>query len=612
MSLRPYQEEAIQKVLDHLAKNEKRLAISLATGGGKTVIFTDLIDKVPSPMPEATKTLILAHRHELILQAAEQCRKQYPERNIEIEMGHDHASGYADITVASVQSLRSGDRLQKFDVARYKLIIVDECHHIAAESYLKVLDHFGLLNGRRRIRERSHVALVGVSATLSRNDGLSLGVAIDHIVYHKDFVEMMDEGWLSGAVFTTVQSGVNLSKVKKGVGDFQTASLAKAVNTPEANAITLGAWQTRCGDRKSTLVFCVDLAHVASLTALFRQNGIDARSVTSNTKLQERSETVRSFRSGDFPVLLNCGIFTEGTDIPGIDCIVLARPTQSKNLLIQMLGRGLRLFNGKKDCHVIDMVSNLKAGLVTTPTLFGLDPDEMVDKLDAPAMLAQKSKKEQAKTEGEQYEVVYRSRDDITFIDYDSVKDLIEDDRGDRHIRAISLFGWVQVGEGRYILSAAQGDMKIQRKDDYYEVFFTGRLSPDAQSRSPLMRPTRIATASTLEQAVKSADTAVKRKKFVIAIISKNAAWRSRPASESQIKFLNSHGGNGKESEVRSITKGQAADWITRIRHGAKGRFDKLAKGKRSDVLVAEKLRAEREKGAAVVGPVRQRAQSNG
>ena len=196
--LREYQEECIQSVLLALKAGKKRLGISLATGSGKTVswllsstidlstklpplqvIFTQLLDRVP-PKNDATQTLILAHRRELVQQAAKHCLNAYPSKTIDIEMANTHATGVADITIASIQSLMAGDRLEKFDPSRFKLILVDEAHHIVARSYLSVLDYFGL----KKPSEDSP-ALVGVSATLSRSDGVKLGAALDEVVYHK-------------------------------------------------------------------------------------------------------------------------------------------------------------------------------------------------------------------------------------------------------------------------------------------------------------------------------------------------------------------------------------------------------------------------------------------
>ena len=181
IQLRPYQEESITSVLTSLSQGARRLGLSLATGSGKTVIFSHLIDRVPPPTPEATQTLVLAHRRELVEQAARHVRRLYPHKTVDVEMSEQHATGVAEITVASVQSITSGDRLLKYDPAKFKLVLVDEAHHIAAPTYLAVLKHFNLMEKDAKV----HTALVGVSATFSRADGLSLGAAIDHIVYHK-------------------------------------------------------------------------------------------------------------------------------------------------------------------------------------------------------------------------------------------------------------------------------------------------------------------------------------------------------------------------------------------------------------------------------------------
>lgn len=183
ITLREYQEECIQSVLTYLAKGHKRLGVSLATGSGKTVIFTHLIDKLPA-VGDASQTLILAHRRELVEQAARHCALAYPDKHVDIEMGNIRASGTADITVASVQSIMSGDRLLKYDPSRYKLVMVDEAHHIVSPQYLSVLEHFGLRH-QADWSTTSAPALVGVSATFSRFDGRKLGAVIDHIVYHR-------------------------------------------------------------------------------------------------------------------------------------------------------------------------------------------------------------------------------------------------------------------------------------------------------------------------------------------------------------------------------------------------------------------------------------------
>ncbi|KAI9850188.1 MAG: hypothetical protein M1838_005997 [Thelocarpon superellum] len=585
LRLRRYQEDCIQSVLSHLRQGHRRLGVSLATGSGKTVIFTQLIDRITPPRHDALQSLILVHRRELVEQAFRHCRDAYPTKTIEIEMGTQHASGQAEITVASVQSIGSGDRMAKFDPARFKLVLVDEAHHIVAPGYMKALKHFGLLDPSGA---GPGPALVGVSATLSRFDGLRLGAAIDHIVYHKDYVDMIHEKWLSDVIFTTVRSHVDLSHVRKGAhGDFQPGDLSRAVNTAQTNELTVRAWLARAGERRSTMVFCVDVAHVRALTDEFRRHGIDARYVTGRTAKDERAQRLDDFRAGTYPVLLNCGVFTEGTDIPNIDCVVLARPTKSRNLLVQMIGRGMRLHPGKKNCHVLDLVASLTAGIVTIPTLFGLDPSELVEQADVPTMM-QLEKRRAANTSSPAPTTLPSSRTEdrvvprtITMTDYDSVVDLIEDTSGDRHIRTLSALAWVQVGPDKSILNLQSGDyITIARSDAaLYEVRLTRKLCGAAAGRgtkSPYMKPRVLAQANTFADAVHAADTYA-QERLPWHLIANDRAWRKAPASKEQVAFLNRLRPHDDALTPDRISKGRAGDMITKIKHGARGQFEKMA-----------------------------------
>ncbi|KEF58376.1 uncharacterized protein A1O9_06302 [Exophiala aquamarina CBS 119918] len=616
IQLRNYQEECIQSVLSYLAQGRKRLGISLATGSGKTVIFTQLIDRVHAPDENAKQTLILAHRRELVEQAARHCEKAYPDKSIDIEMGETKASGAADITIASVRSMISGDRLSKYDPSSFKLVLVDEAHHIVAPGYQQVLEHFGLQ------KECEHgPALVGVSATFSRFDGLRLGSAIDHIVYHKDYVDMIGEKWLSDVMFTTVESKVDLSRVKSGQdGDFQTGQLGAAVNTVVSNDITINAWQSEASDRKSTLVFCVDIAHVTSLTAAFRQRGIDAQYVTGATKKIVRGERLAAFKNGGFPVLLNCGVFTEGTDIPNIDCVLLARPTKSRNLLVQMIGRGMRLHPGKKNCHVIDMVASLATGIVTVPTLFGLDPKELVKKASVGDLEKLKTQRE-SENMGFDTSILnpVKSRNSsdyhsLKFTHYDSVHDLIEDTSGERHVRAMSPNAWVQLDEHKYILTASGGVVTLERqletdkqRKDYFAVIWKHKLPQAGLSRSPWSRPRIVATASNLTDALRAADTFA-ASQFSRFLIVSNSPWRKKPPSQSQLNFLNRLREVNMEELLteNDLTKGQAGDMITKIKFGVRGRFDRLQAERRKLQREANKVQEMKDRETVRVGPVEQ------
>jgi ATP-dependent helicase IRC3 len=614
ITLRKYQEECIQSVLSYLKEGHKRLGISLATGSGKTVIFTQLISRI-EPSKDASQTLILAHRRELVEQAARHCTLAYPDKTVDIEMGDHYASGAADITVASIQSIMSGDRIMKFDPARYKLVLVDEAHHIVSSQYLQMLEHFGL----RRTTDWNSVivpALVGVSATFSRFDGRKLGAAIDHIVYHRDYVDMIDENWLSNVIFTTVESKANISEVKSGAnGDFLPKALSEAMNTEETNEIVVRSWLAKAKERKSTLVFCVDLLHVAALTEKFREYGIDAKFVTGDTPKKVRGERVEAFRNGEFPVLLNCGVFTEGTDIPNIDCVLLARPTKSRNLLVQMIGRGMRLHKDKQNCHILDMVTALSTGVVSTPTLFGLDPDEIVENADSKELMDRKERQEREKIREQEVAVTKKLKllkkipGTITFTDYDSVHDLLQDSSTDQHIRRMSKFAWVGCGDGKYVLTTSSGNYLLiehaENTDRRFAVKYYRRLPASLKTKSPYAKPKVVAEAHSFEHAVHAADTFA-AEVFEYIFISKWERWRQKPASQAQVDFLNKYRVEADQLQPTDLTKGRAGDMITRIKHGVKGKFDKASSRKRVEDRIREKAESERQRMRAQVrvGPL--------
>lgn len=576
------------------------------------VIFTQLIDRVPPPDENARQSLILVHRRELVEQAAHHCERAYPDKSIEVEMGASHASGMADITIASIQSLVSADRIAKFDPNNFKLVLVDEAHHAVASSYLRTFEHFGL-----REQNQSQCALVGVSATMSRFDGLKLGAAIDHIVYHKDYLDMIEAKWLSNVIFTTVESKANLSKVKTGKdGDFLTSSLSRAVNTEKTNEITVKAWLSEAQGRHSTIVFCVDIAHVMSMTSAFRRLGIDARYITGETPTRVRAERLAEFKRRQFPVLINCGIFTEGTDMPNIDCVLLARPTRSRNLLIQMIGRGMRLFTGKQDCHVIDMVGAHRTGIVTVPTLFGLDPSEIVHRVNSSEM---KELGQNPMNQSEHLRPISRAnpelREDIslTMTRYDSVMELVDDSSSESHIRALSLNAWVQADEDRYILSAPSGTISIRalgtdepkhsaEPSPAFDISYVRALPESA--KVPFAKARSIGTALSLADAIRAADTfaaGVMERIFIL----RRAEWRKRPASEGQLKLLNKAFSNdGEPLTAADVTKGKAADMLTKLKYGAKKRFSRAMIEKRKSERTQAKLDDLKRRETVQVGPV--------
>jgi ATP-dependent helicase IRC3 len=517
-------------------------------------------------------------------QAARHCSSAYPAKSIDIELGNSRASGTADITVASVQSITSKDRIEKYDPSRFKLVLVDEAHHITSPQYLSVLEHFGL----RRRGEGSPV-LVGVSATFSRNDGVSLGTAFDYLAFHRDYLDMIESGWLSNVLFTTVRLvKTDLGKVSVlGSGDFASGELSRAVNTPRNNDALVSAWREKCSERNSTLVFCVDVQHVRDLARTFRERGYESRFVTGSTPNRERSETIDRFKRSEFPVLLNCGVFAEGTDIANIDCIVLARPTKSRNLLVQMIGRGMRLDarSGKKDCHIIDMVSSLRTGIVTTPTLYGLDPDALLDGADSEKLKSLRMKdREAAKT-------IKEEDVRLKFTHYDSVMDLVEETSGERHIRGLSRNSWVQIDDDEYILTTkTDGHLRVLKDGSTFRVTVARRLPRGGNVPFAKVR-TIVQGAASLDAAIRAADHFAGRN-FTRALVDLGQPWRRRPASDAQIAHLNKFRGESDPLAPGELNMGAATDMINKLVFGARGRFRQIEREKR---LREKEERAERK-----------------
>lgn len=434
---------------------------------------------------------------------------------------------------------------------------------------------------------------------------------------------MIDENWLSDVTFTTVEMRADLTKVDTGAnGDFQSNSLSKAINTDEINGVLLNTWFAKAKGRRSTLVFCVDLSHVTSLTARFRMNGIEAQYVTGDTPSRVRSARIQAFRDGEFPVLLNCGVFTEGTDIPNIDCVLLARPTKSRNLLIQMIGRGMRLHEGKKDCHVIDMAAALNTGVVSTPTLFGLDPEELIDGMDAKSLKEMGDKKkelaERKESEKQREQEVAKLTKSvpskklpgtISFTDYDSIHDLIADGSSDQYFRSLSQNAWVGIGEGKLVLSSNGGNyIKIEPTEDNGGRFlakYYWKLPFAEKTKSPYGRPRLIAEGDSLEHVIHAADTYAKDA-FEHIWIARHQPWRRGPASQAQLDFLNKNRPAEDQLKPSDVSKGKAGDMITRIKFGVKGRYEKAGIKQRSDERMRKRAETLRERlaGQAQVGPL--------
>jgi ATP-dependent helicase IRC3 len=375
MQLRNYQGHCIDAVCSFLLMEDKqRGLVVLPTAAGKTVVFSEL------PKYFSGQTLVVAHRRELIKQAAKKLRAANPTLRVEIEMADDRAHHEADVIVASVQTIISQKRRERLKKSDFGLIIVDEAHHCAeGNGYHTVLKDLGAFN-------QGGPKLLGVTATPYRTGGESLATFFEGVAYEKPLLEMIEEGWVSPLSAYAVRTHTSLDKVGTRGGDFKENELSDAVDNETRNLEIVRAWQHVGKKRRSTLVFAVDVEHAQHLVATFKAADVKAELVLGTTPDAERESIFPRFVAGEFPVLVNVGVATEGTDLPPVDCILLARPTKSSLLITQMCGRGLRLWcphgcaerkcthpDSKQDCVIVDMVDNTtRHKLATSATVLGL------------------------------------------------------------------------------------------------------------------------------------------------------------------------------------------------------------------------------------------------
>ncbi|GLB36102.1 putative type III restriction enzyme, res subunit [Lyophyllum shimeji] len=636
LTLRPYQEHCISACVDALASGASRIGVSLPTGSGKTTVFISLLSRISPPVsnPAALRSLIIVNSIELARQSANQVAALFPNWSVEIEQGTKHkATGRADVTVATYQTLLNAARLEKFDPRHLKAIIVDEAHHAAAPSYRRLLSHFDPAikhpDPAYKLPPLAHtIPIIGFSATFSRHDGLALGSVFERIVYHRDFLQMIKEQWLCDVRFTSVRANINLKDVtiSSRTGDFNPTSLAHVINTESVNDLVVRTWLDRAATRKSTLVFCVNIAHVVALTQAFRDRGIDARYVYSHTPVAERKALVEAFKAGQFPVLINCAILTEGADIPNIDCVVVARPTRSRNVFAQMIGRGMRLSpdTGKQDCRIIDFVDSTSrvTGVVSVPTLFGLHPGEIeIDDETTEALEKRAAEK-----------IALNDADDVpepksvTYVDYEDPFSLFNEASGAPHVAHLSKYAWVGCGGDVYVLDCwSKGFVRVEPRETSEGIVFEGHFTPAmldkhtarSLSLSPFMRSRRILSADTLSAAIRGCDTYVASKiargPGLATGLLRSAKWRKAPASAEQRelimkRWVRQRGDLGKQSskseEIKRVTKGEAANIITRLKHGAQTRYEKKMKTLAQAASASHKEKVRREREVVEVGPL--------
>jgi len=359
MLLRPRQQTFVERSISAL--NEIGNSLSVApTGAGKTVMFSEIIGRLL--MGTTLKALVLAHRDELTEQNRAQFRKVNPSVTTSVYDATDK-SWDGQVTFAMVPTLsleKNLDTMPPMD-----LVIIDEAHHVVAETYQRII---------RRTKElKKNCRIFGVTATPNRSDGLGLGRVFSNVADQISTGELINTGNLVTPRTFRMDVGVTnkLSSVKKnkGGGEFDMEAVEQILNTRLINDEVVKHWREKAGDRK-TVVFCSNVTHAEAVADEFSKNGINTVLVLGERGSRKRAERLRAYKIGQAQVVVNVAVLTEGWDHPPTSCVVLLRPSSAKSTMVQMIGRGLRTVDAriypgvsKTDCIILDFgASSLKHG----------------------------------------------------------------------------------------------------------------------------------------------------------------------------------------------------------------------------------------------------------
>lgn len=507
LKLRPYQEECLQSIHDHYSQGVNRQLIHLPTAAGKTVIFSHLIKQLDR------KTLVLAHTCELLDQAKDKINMICPDLDVGLVNANSKEFN-KPVVVSTIQSARQPENLKQLQNQGFTLCIADECHLFGATSPRMVLDTLGFGYG-------TSCLLVGCSATPWRNDSKGLGEVFEKIVYHKSIKDLIAIGYLCKPVGIKIKTDLDLSTVQTEDGDFVTQSLASVMNTPEMNSIVIDAFLERARDRK-TVCFSVTVSHAQNLAEAFRNRGITSEAIYGDMPLNERSDILERFKNGSISVLTNCQILTTGWDCAEVDCVLIAKPTQSKGLYQQMCGRGLRLFPNKKDCLILDFGSKTHS-LCGMASLIGDAESEETE--------------QQEHADGKMSEFVKELPPAINkklraaIVEFDILGDT---------------FTWIKDGHSFSLKAIGDKVLKIfpTLEGRFNVIFFNGN------------NPQEIAKDLSFEYAFSSAEEFAKANRSLFIVSDLDAEWRQRPISDKQKGLFRSF---GYRSGIEELSRGQAS-----------------------------------------------------
>lgn len=363
MKLRPYQKEAKEAVRKQWNEGIKKTLLVLPTGTGKTIVFSKVSEECVSM---GDRVLILAHRGELLTQAADKIAKSTGLFCATEKAEQSCLGSWFRIVVGSVQTMMREKRLAQFPPDYFDTIIIDEAHHSISDSYQKVLAHF------------PDAKVLGVTATPDRGDMKNLGQVFDSLAYEYTLPKAIREGYLCPIKAQTIPLTLDLSAVGMQAGDFKAGEIATALD-PYLESIA-EEMEKICLSRK-TVVFLPLVKTSQKFCQILNQHGFRAAEVNGESK--DREQVLRDFDDGRYNVLCNSMLLTEGWDSPAVDCVIVLRPTKVRSLYAQMVGRGTRLSpqTGKTELLLLDFLWHTERHELCHPAHLICESDEVAKKM---------------------------------------------------------------------------------------------------------------------------------------------------------------------------------------------------------------------------------------
>ena len=334
--LRPYQQQARDRIHAEWDAGHTRTLLVLPTGTGKTIVFASVAaDQVRA----GDRVLILAHRGELLEQAADKLQRSTGLVSAVEKAESTCLDSWFRVVVGSVQTLQRTARLERFPQDYFGTIIIDETHHAITDGYRRILDYF------------SGAKVLGVTATPDRGDMRNLGEVFDSLAFEYKLTDAIKEGYLCKIMAQTIPLQLDITSVTMSGGDYAVGDLGTALD-PYLEQIAAEMAQ-RCKGRK-TVVFLPLIKTSQKFRDLLNTYGFRAAEV--NGQSDDRRQVLADFDAGKYNVLCNSMLLTEGWDCPSVDCVVVLRPTKVRSLYSQMVGRGTRLAPGKTDLLLLDFL----------------------------------------------------------------------------------------------------------------------------------------------------------------------------------------------------------------------------------------------------------------